>query len=516
MPTKVIMPQMGESIFEGTLTKWLKKPGDTVQRDEPLFEISTDKVDAEIPSPTAGVLSQVLVAEGQTVQINTVVAEIAEPGEAAAPPAAQGAKPAEAKPPAAQPPAAPRPQAAPAQPPQPPPEPRPITQPLPGAEGPPARAVVEFPSRAESDMALRGEGPRSSPLVRRLAEEHGVDVNQVKGTGLGGRVTKNDIVAYIESQGGRVEQPAAAQAPSAQPAAQPAYPPMKERQAAPPAPRPAPPPSPGALAQQPARPAAPQEIRAGAPEAARAPAVAGEAARAPAPQAGERVEVMPMSVMRQKIAEHMVTARRTSAHVHNVFQVDLTRIVKLREQYKDEFEAHNGVKLTYMPFIGRAAISALKAFPYVNADLEGTNILLKRDINLGIAVALENGLIVPVIKNADEKSFLGLARAIRDVADRARSKRLSPDEVHGATFTITNPGQFGALYGLPIIPLHTLAIMGVGSIHKAPVVIDDAIAIRSIVHLSLSYDHRVVDGALADQFMAHLKKSLENWEEPIL
>jgi len=447
MPTNVIMPQMGESIFEGTLTKWLKKPGDPVQRDEPLFEISTDKVDAEIPAPTAGVLSRVLVQEGQTVQINTVVAEIAEPGEATAPPAAQ-----------------PQPSAAPAPPPKPqpaPPEPRPTTQPLPGAEEPPARAVVAFPTRAESDLALRGESPRSSPLVRKLAEEHGVDVNQVKGTGLGGRVTKNDIVAYIEQHGGKVGLPAA--------------------QASTPA----------------------------MPEQAVAPATP-----APPPPAG-RVEVVPMSTMRQKIAEHMVAARRTSAHVHSVFQVDLTRVVKLRDQQKAEFEARNGLKLTFMPFICRAAISALKAFPYVNADLEGTNILLKKDINLGIAVTLENGLIVPVIKNADEKSFLGLARAIRDVADRARSKRLSPDEVHGGTFAITNPGQFGALYGLPIIPLHTLAIMGVGSIHKAPLVIDDAIAIRSIVHLSLSYDHRVVDGALADQFMAHVKKSLENWEEPI-
>jgi 2-oxoglutarate dehydrogenase E2 component (dihydrolipoamide succinyltransferase) len=464
MPAKVIMPQMGESIFEGTLTKWLKKPGDKVQRDEPLFEISTDKVDAEIPSPASGVLSQVLVNEGQTVQINTVVAEIAGEGEAAGP--GEGMRP------AGPPPAAvfePQPQAV------------AKTPPLPGAEGPPARAVVEFPSRAESDLALRGEA-RSSPLVRKLAEQHGVDLSRVKGTGLGSRITKNDIVAYIQQQGGQVEQPA--------PVSSAPWPP---------------PPPPAAVTQQPARQVVqvspPAERQAGMP--------------AP-PQPGGRVEAVPMTIMRQKIAEHMVAARRTAAHVNSVFQVDLTRIVKLREAHKAEFEQRNGVKLTFMPFISRAAISALKAFPYVNADVDGNTILLKKDINLGIAVALENGLIVPVIKNADEKSFLGLARAIRDVADRARRKRLSPDEVHGATFTITNPGQYGAMFGLPIIPLHTLAILGVGAIQKAPVVLGDAIAIRSIVHLSLSYDHRVVDGAIADQFMAHAKKTLENWEEPIL
>jgi 2-oxoglutarate dehydrogenase E2 component (dihydrolipoamide succinyltransferase) len=405
---------MGESIFEGTLTKWLKKPGDRVERDEPLFEISTDKVDAEIPSPAAGILSKVLVQEGQTVQINTMVAEIEAAG---AQPAAQdraAAQPAEQ--------AGKAPVAAPA---------------APAAPEP----VVQFPGRAPGEA-------RSSPLVRKLAAEHGIDVVKVTGTGLGGRVTKSDILNYLEAQK-----------------------------------------------------AAPKKAVMGAPAAA-------------PPSA--RIEVVPMSVMRQKIAERMVESRRTSAHVQNVFRVDMTNIVKLREQGKEEFERRNGVKLTYMPFICRAAISALKAFPTVNASLEGTNLLIKKDVNLGIAVALDWGLIVPVIKNAEEKNFLGLARAIRDLAERARAKKLSPDEVQGGTFTITNPGQFGAMFGLPIILQPQLAILGMGAIHKEPMVIDDAIAIRSVVHVSLSYDHRVIDGVVADQFMAHVKRALESWEEPVL
>jgi 2-oxoglutarate dehydrogenase E2 component (dihydrolipoamide succinyltransferase) len=414
---------MGESIFEGTLTRWLKKPGDGVERDEPLFEISTDKVDAEIPSPAAGILSKVLVREGQTVQINTVVAEIeaagvrpAEQDGAVAQPAEQAGK---------------APVAAPAS------APPPVSPAAPAARQP----VVEFPGRAPGEA-------RSSPLVRKLAGEHGIDIAMVTGTGLGGRVTKSDILNYLEAQK-----------------------------------------------------AGPKKALVAAPAAA-------------PPSA--RIEVVPMSVMRQKIAARMTESRRTSAHVHNVFRVDMTGIVKLREQGKEEFERRNGVKLTYMPFICRAAISALKAFPTVNASLEGTNLLVKKDVNLGIAVALDRGLIVPVIKNAEEKNFLGLARAMRDLADRARAKKLSPDEVQGGTFTITNPGQFGAMFGLPIILQPQLAILGVGAIHKEPMVIDDAIAIRSIVHLSLSYDHRVIDGAVADQFMAHVKRALESWEEPVL
>jgi len=446
MPTNVIMPQMGESIFEGTLTKWLKRPGDRVERDEPLFEISTDKVDAEIPSPAAGILSKALVQEGQTVQINTVVAEIEAAG---AQPAAQdraAAQPAEQ--------AGRGPVAA------------PVSAPPPGA--PAAREpAVEFPGRAPGEA-------RSSPLVRKLAAEHGIEVAKVRGTGLGGRVTKSDILNYIEAQKAAPKK-AVVGAPAA----------------APPIPELAP-----AAAPRPAVPAAP-------------------APGAPAPPSA-RIEVVPMSVMRQKIAARMVESRRTSAHVQNVFRVDMTNIVKLREQWKEEFERRNGVKLTYMPFICRAAISALKAFPTVNASLEGTNLLIKKDVNLGIAVALDWGLIVPVIKNAEEKNFLGLARATRNLAERARAKKLSPDEVQGGTFTITNPGQFGAMFGLPIILQPQLAILGVGAIHKEPVVIDDAIAIRSVVHVSLSYDHRVIDGAVADQFMAHVKRALESWEEPVL
>ncbi len=439
MPTNVIMPQMGESIFEGTITRWLKKPGETVQRDEALFEISTDKVDAEIPSPAAGVLSRVLVPEGETVQINTVVAEIEEEGAAAAQPA-KAAEPKAAPPP---------PTAAPAPPAAAPPSapPAPVER----------EAVVEMPRRTQPSAGAAEV--RSSPLVRRMAAEHAVDLSQVSGSGLGGRITKADILAYIEAGKGGV---------------------------APAAPTPPPP----AAAPTAARPAAP-----GTP--------------------GAQVGVVPMSAMRQKIAQHMVESKRTSPHVHTVFDVDMSRVARLRARTKAEFEQRNGVRLTYLPFIARAAVTALKAFPYVNSSLEGTNIVLKKEINLGIAVVLEWGLIVPVIKNAEEKNFLGLAKAIRDLADRARAKKLSPDEVQNGTFTITNPGQ-GALFGTPIISQPQVAILGVGHIHKAPVVIDDAIAIRSIVYLSLGYDHRVVDGVLADQFMAYVKKTLENWEEPIL
>ena len=314
-----------------------------------------------------------------------------------------------------------------------------------------------MPRRAQ--LLEEAAAVHSSPLVRRLAAEHGVDLTQLPGSGLGGRITKADILAYVEA---------------------------------------------GQKGVAPARPAAPP--------AAPAPAAAPPAVP---PTAAGRVEVVPMSTMRQKIAEHMVESKRTSPHVHTVFEVDMARIAHLRERSKAKFEQHNGVKLTFLPFITRAAVNALKAFPYVNSSMEGTSIVLKKDINVGIAVALEWGLIVPVIKNADEKNFLGLARAIRELADRARAKKLSPGDVQNGTFTITNPGQ-GALFGTPIISQPQVAILGVGHIHKAPVVIDDAIAIRSIAYLSLSFDHRVIDGLLADQFMAHMKKTLENWEEPIL
>ncbi|HEX6907637.1 MAG TPA: 2-oxoglutarate dehydrogenase, E2 component, dihydrolipoamide succinyltransferase [Terriglobales bacterium] len=464
MPTDVIMPQMGESIFEGTITKWLKKPGEKVQRDEPLFEISTDKVDAEIPAPSAGVLKEIKVPEGSTVQVNTVVGVIDADGAGAAAPAPAAAPPKAETPRAAAP--------APSQPPKPAPQP----QAAPAAAQPPARpqqpeavarqkeTVIEFPAEGEEE----GERIRSSPLVRRIARENNVNLAQVPGTGLGGRITKQDIENFI------AQHPAGAPArPAAQ--AQPSY-------------------QPGTAA--PAMPA-------GQP--------------APAAIPGELVA---MSNMRKIIAQRMVESRRTSAHVHNLFEVDVTRIVNLRNRAKAGFEQRHGARLTFMPFFVRAAIIALQQFPIINASVEGDNLHYHEHINMGIAVALDWGLIVPVIKNAEEKNFLGLQRAITDVGERARTKRLSPDDIQGSTFTVTNPGSFGAVFGLPIINQPNLAILGVGGIAKAPVVVTDAqgndsIAIRSLVHLTLGYDHRVIDGAVADQFMALVKKTLENWNEDV-
>jgi pyruvate dehydrogenase E2 component (dihydrolipoamide acetyltransferase) len=433
MPTDVIMPQMGESIFEGTITKWLKKPGDKVQRDEPLFEISTDKVDAEIPAPASGVLQEIKVAEGNTVQVNTIVGTISADGESSTP-----AKPAPA---AAAPTPAQKKEAAPAPPPQP--------------------APTAAPAHEAQD-----EDVRSSPLVRKIAREHNVDLSQVSGTGLGGRITKQDIMAFIEKG------PAAA-APAPSPA------PSQASVSAPP---------------QPSRPA-------------------------PAPAAIPG-EVVPMSQMRKIIAQRMIESRRTSAHVHAMFEVDLTRIVNLRNKLKNSFEQRNGARLTFMPFFVRAAIIALQQFPIVNASLEGDNIRYHRHVNAGIAVALDWGLIVPVLKNADELNFLGLQRGITDLGERARSKKLMPQDVEGSTFTITNPGQFGAVFGLPIINQPNSAIMGVGGITKQPMVVtdkdgNDSIAIRSVVHLTLGYDHRLIDGAVADQFMALVKKTMENWSEDV-
>lgn len=421
----VVMPQMGESIVEGTLTKWLKKPGERVERDEPLFEISTDKVDTEIPSPAAGVLSATLVEEGKTVAINTVVARIDEAGDgrgaAAAPPTA----------------AAVRPQL---------PEPVPPPAPAPPIQPPPAPEPVEAEEPA---------GPLS-PLVRRMARENNIDLRQVKGTGAGGRITKQDMEAY--------------------------------------------------LAQREARPAAAPPPPPPAPEIAPPPRV--EAAKA-------RVE--PMSIMRSKIAEHMVLSKRTSAHVTTVHKVDMTRVAKMRARHKDEVQARYGYSLTYLPFIARAAAEALRAFPLCNASVEGSNIIYHNEINIGIAVALESGLIVPVIRNADEKNVLGLQRSIADLAARARSRQLKPDEVQGGTFSITNFGSFGSLFGTPIINQPQVAILGVGAVEKTPVVTeDDAIAIRSISLIGLTFDHRLIDGAYADQFLMKLKSILQNWSEEVL
>ncbi len=430
MPTDIIMPQMGESIVEGTITKWLKKPGDKVQRDEPLFEISTDKVDAEIPAPASGVLQEIKIAEGTTVGINTVVGTIAVDGEAAAaptkaapapaPPAKEEKKKEEKKPAAA-------------------------TTPAPFASAPPP------PESSEDEEA------RSSPLVRKIAREHGVSLSQISGTGLGGRITKQDIMAFIE------------RAPAAAPAAP---------------------------AQQPA---------------------AAAAQPAPAAYPGDLV---PLTNMRKIIAQRMIESRRTSAHVHCMYEVDFTRIVTLRAKHKSAFEQRHGVRLTFMPFFVRAAIIALQQWPIINASLEGDNIRYHRNINVGIAVALDWGLIVPVLKNAGDLNFLGLQRGITDLGERARTKKLKPEDVEGSTFTVTNPGQFGAVFGLPIINQPNSAIMGVGGITKQPLVVtdkegNDSIAIRSVIHLTLGYDHRLIDGAVADQFMALVKKNLEGWNEEI-
>jgi len=449
MPVDVIMPQMGESIFEGTITKWLKKPGDKVERDEPLFEISTDKVDAEIPAPSSGVLREIKVAEGQTVPIQTVVGVIDANGATtvAAAPAAK---------------------AAPA-----PPKPAPPPSPLaPVPSQPPVR-----PARPVAERL------RSSPLVRRMAREHGIDLAQVKGTGAGGRVSKKDMEGAITAK-------------AARPAA--------------PAPAPSAPPQPvGAV---PPRPSVPPPPPAAAP-------VAGVTLESAVPR--ERIyfgryEVQPMTVMRQRIAEHMVLSKRVSPHVYSIEEADMTSIVALRARMKEEFEKQTETKLTFMPFFIRACVEALRSFPTVNASIDGSNVVLHREINMGIAVALDWGLIVPVIRGADEKNFLGLQRAINDLAERARAKKLKPDEVVEGTFAITNPGVFGGLMGLPVINQPNVAILGVGAIQKRPVVVNDAIAVRSMVYLTLSYDHRVVDGATAHQFMAGVKAFLEGWSEPIL
>lgn len=467
MSTDVIMPQMGESIFEGTLTKWLKKPGEKVQRDEPLFEISTDKVDAEIPAPASGVLKEVKIKEGTTVQVNTIVGVIDADG-AGAGASAQAAAPEPTK-------APPAPSATstdgpsrPAQTAQPSASPSPAgTDETETAPTAPAQSsnVTEI-SRSE------GERLRSSPLVRKIAKDNNVDLQQVSGSGMSGRITKDDILDFIAKHpAGTPARPASAgvaQMPSAQP-------------------------------QQPAQ------------------AAAAPAPPLPAPVAGELV---PMSKIRSITAQRMVESKHTSAHVHTVFKVDMTRIVKIRERERGKFEARNGVKLTYMPFISRAVIAGIKQMPVVNSSVEGEGIRYHKNVNLGIAVALDWGLIVPVVKQAEERSFLGLQRAITDVAERARGKKLKPDEVQGGTFTITNPGIFGPQFGTPIIMQPQVAILGMGGLFKEPVVItdengSDMIAIRSIIRLTLGYDHRIIDGADADKFMVAVRNYLENWSEEI-
>jgi 2-oxoglutarate dehydrogenase E2 component (dihydrolipoamide succinyltransferase) len=417
---------MGESIFEGTITKWLKKPGDTVQQDEPLFEISTDKVDAEIPSPVAGVLSEIKVPAGTTVQINTVVAVISGAG------AAAGAAP----------------------------------------TAPPPPVVAAAEPVAETEAAESGERVRSSPLVRKIAKENNLDLRQVSGTGSAGRITKEDVLGYLAK--------GAPTAPASKPAAPAAAPPS-----APAAAKPVAPPLPPV---------------------------------APVATAGD--ELVPLTRMRSIIAQRMVDSKRTSAHVHTVFKIDMSRIVRIREKEKSKYEQRNGVKLTYMPFISRAVIATLRKMPIVNASMEGDAIRYHKNINLGIAVALDWGLIVPVIRQAEDKSFLGVARAIVDLAERARAKKLKPEEVASGTFTITNPGIFGEQFGTPVINQPESAILGVGGLFKEPTVVtdesgSDSIAIRNIIRLTLGFDHRIIDGADAGRFMAELKKYLENWSEDI-
>jgi 2-oxoglutarate dehydrogenase E2 component (dihydrolipoamide succinyltransferase) len=418
MSMNVVMPQMGESIAEGTIVRWIKKVGDPVDRDEPLFEISTDKVDAEIPAPAAGVLTAIKVKEGETVPVNSVVAVIGAAGEAVeAAPETESAAPAQKT--------SGVPEAAAGQP--------EVTS----SESGIGDDALEDADEEISKDDLRRQ--RSSPLVRRIAKEHNVDIRLIKGTGISGRVTKQDILGFIKSG------------------------------------------------------------------AARAGAI-------PAFAAGENVKVVPMSVMRRKIAEHMVLSAQTSPHVYSVYEVNFGRIAALREARKADYEAA-GARLTYTAFIAKVIVDALRQFPLVNASIDGGNIVYKKDINLGIAVALDNGLIVPVIRNADEKNLLGLSRAINDLADRARSKKLNPEEVQQGTFTITNPGIFGALYGLPLINQPQVAILGVGAIEKRPVVIDDAIGIRPMCHLTLGHDHRLIDGAEAGRFLTFVKERLEKFEE---
>jgi 2-oxoglutarate dehydrogenase E2 component (dihydrolipoamide succinyltransferase) len=464
------MPQMGESIAEGTISKWLKQVGDKVDRDEPLLEISTDKVDAEIPSPAAGVLTEILAKEGDTVPVNAVVARIGAEGEAAQPAAAQpaAAQPADAKPAEQQ--AANQATA------------QEVRQDAPAAAAPPAvdaqindafptavNSQITDETAPESDSTVTSLDERrrtkSSPLVRKIAAENNVDISQIPGTGVSGRVTKNDILDFLQQP-----KPAAQAAPQQQ----------QQQQRAP----------------QPA--AAPQE------------------ARAPRPQPqfaeGESVRLEPLSVMRKRIAQHMIQSKQTSAHVTTVFEVDFTAVDKLRRAHKDAY-AERGVKLTYLPFIVQAVIAGLREFPILNASMDEHNVVYHREYNLGIAVALEWGLIVPVLKHADELNILGIARSVNDLGDRARAKKLSPDDVQGGTFTITNPGIFGSLFGTPIINQPQVAILGVGGVKKRPVVVEtkdgDFIAIRSMCYLALTFDHRLIDGAVADQFMALVKSTIE-------
>lgn len=473
MSTEVVMPQMGESIAEGTITKWLKKVGDRVERDEPLFEISTDKVDAEIPSPAAGILTDVKFQEGDTVEINTVVAVLDGNGASAPASTAEATAPAPIAPSPSEPTSTAsqdiRPEEERVQPSAPAQQ---ETKPAALAKPDTSRTASTTDAAAPRSTVPLGEQSvedlrraRSSPLVRNIAKEHGIDISRLEGTGMSGRVTKNDILSFIESGAAMTPEQAMqkAQTPAAGPASQKASP-------APPAVQPA---------------------------------------------AEDRVEQM--SVIRKKIAEHMLMSRRTSAHVTTVYEIDMTRIARLRDEHKHEFLERTGTKLSFMPFIFQAITNAIRQFPIFNAQVSGDKIIYKRDINLGMAVALDWGLIVPVIKRADDLSLSGLARAANDLADRARAKQLKPDEVGGGTFTITNPGGFGGLFGTPIINQPQVAILGVGVIEKRPRVVtspdgEDYIAIRSMAYFALTFDHRIIDGSDAERFLGYVKELLEAGE----
>jgi pyruvate dehydrogenase E2 component (dihydrolipoamide acetyltransferase) len=465
MSVDVVMPQMGESIAEGTITRWLKQVGEHVDRDEPLFEISTDKVDAEIPSPAAGILTEIKYPEGATVEVNLVVAVLDGGNGAAAP--ATPAVAAEADSQKAMDASAPEP--APEAPPKiVPPPPAPAAAPTPApvaAPAPPVQTAAADGSQSVEELRRT----RSSPLVRNIAKEHNVNLAQVPGTGMSGRVTKTDILGYIES--GAAMSPAQASQTAEAPQ------PIEYRHGDSPAFYPIKMPGLGRVGN------------------------------------GDRVE--PMSVMRKKIAEHMVMSRRTSAHVSTFYEIDMTNVVKLRDRNRAKFLESNGTKLTYMPFIFQAIIAAIRQFPIFNAQVGEDQIIYKQDINLGMAVALDWGLIVPVIKRADDLSLAGLAKAANDLADRARNKQLKPDEVAGGTFTITNPGVYGGLFGTPIINQPQVAILGVGAIVKRPMVKtsddgDDYIAIRSMAYFALTFDHRIIDGSDAEKFLGYVKELLED------
>ncbi|HVP38812.1 MAG TPA: dihydrolipoamide acetyltransferase family protein [Candidatus Saccharimonadales bacterium] len=471
MSTKVTMPQMGESIAEGTITKWLKKVGDAVERDEPLFEISTDKVDSVIPAPAGGVLLSIDVPEGATVEINTQVGLIGEAGEAAAgAPAAQAAAPAAAAAPAP----APKPVAAP-----------PAAPAVTATRSTLPSAAVPAPPPAAPGVTQKRDGAGrvlTSPLVRNMARQLGIDLADVSGTGFQNRVTKEDVEAFVK-RGGAAAAPAAA-APSAAPAG-----PLRPAAAPPAAPAPA--------------------------QVAAASYTAFEAAVPALP--GDVWE--PMNHVQKRMAEHMWRAKQLIPHVTTVFEFDVSRIVALRAKEKERFEAETGTKLTYMPFYARAVVEALKKMPIMNASVQGDHIVFHREVNIGIAVALDWGLIVPVVRNAEEKSFLGLARAINDLAARARGKQLKPEEIQGGTFSITNPGVFGSLFGTPIIAPPQVGILDLGAIQKRPVVVEgetgDSIAVRSMQYCAVAFDHRVMGGAEADKFMNLIKDRIENWSESI-